>query len=122
VVALLNHTFSTLFKHIFKSPPHLFHQDIPGQDLTNILYDIFDYLEDVRTQHGRVFVHCCLGVSRSTSLVIAYLMWRENRPFDETFRDVKAIRGTANPNMGFACQVRGIVRQRLKWGVHRQIN
>ncbi|WCJ19516.1 mitogen-activated protein kinase phosphatase 1 [Euphorbia peplus] len=80
-------------------------QDSPSEDITSILYDVFDYFEDVREQHGRVFVHCCQGVSRSTSLVIAYLMWREGQSFDDAFQYVKAARGIADPNMGFACQL-----------------
>ncbi|BFG24093.1 hypothetical protein CerSpe_103670 [Prunus speciosa] len=68
---------------------------------TNILYDVFDYFE----QGGRVFVHCCQGVSRSTSLVIAYLMWREGQSFDDAFQYVEAARGIADPNMGFACRL-----------------
>ncbi|RDX75428.1 Protein-tyrosine-phosphatase MKP1, partial [Mucuna pruriens] len=80
-------------------------QDSPSEDITSILYDVFDYFEDVREQGGRVFVHCCQGVSRSTSLVIAYLMWREGRSFDDAFQFVKAARGIADPNMGFACQL-----------------
>ncbi|KAG6504541.1 protein-tyrosine-phosphatase MKP1-like [Zingiber officinale] len=80
-------------------------QDSPTEDITSILYDVFDYFEDVRQQDGRVFVHCCQGVSRSTSLVIAYLMWREGQSFDDAFQFVKAARGIANPNMGFACQL-----------------
>ncbi|XP_034588181.1 protein-tyrosine-phosphatase MKP1 isoform X2 [Setaria viridis] len=80
-------------------------QDSPTEDITSILYDVFDYFEDVREQGGRVFVHCCQGVSRSTSLVIAYLMWREGQSFDDAFQFVKAARGIANPNMGFACQL-----------------
>ncbi|BFG37294.1 hypothetical protein CerSpe_235680 [Prunus speciosa] len=72
---------------------------------TSILYDVFDYFEDVREQGGRVFVHCCQGVSRSTSLVIAYLMWREGQSFDDAFQYVEAARGIADPNMGFACQL-----------------
>lgn len=80
-------------------------QDSPSEDITSILYDVFDYFEDVREQHGRVFVHCCQGVSRSTSLVIAYLMWREGQSFDDAFEYVKAARGIADPNMGFACQL-----------------
>ncbi|KAG6491036.1 hypothetical protein ZIOFF_052368 [Zingiber officinale] len=80
-------------------------QDSPTEDITSILYDVFDYFEDVRQQGGRVFVHCCQGVSRSTSLVIAYLMWREGQSFDNAFQFVKAARGIANPNMGFACQL-----------------
>lgn len=80
-------------------------QDSPTEDITSILYDVFDYFEDVREKHGRVFVHCCQGVSRSTSLVIAYLMWREGQTFDDAFQLVKAARGIADPNMGFACQL-----------------
>ncbi|CAA3030639.1 -tyrosine-phosphatase MKP1 [Olea europaea subsp. europaea] len=80
-------------------------QDNPSEDITSILYDVFDYFEYVREQGGRVFVHCCQGVSRSTSLVIAYLMWREGQSFDDAFRYVKAARGIADPNMGFACQL-----------------
>ncbi|XP_059666200.1 protein-tyrosine-phosphatase MKP1 [Cornus florida] len=80
-------------------------QDSPSEDITSILYDVFDYFEYVREQGGRVFVHCCQGVSRSTSLVIAYLMWREGQSFDDAFRYVKAARGIADPNMGFACQL-----------------
>lgn len=80
-------------------------QDSPSEDITSILYDVFDYFEDVREQGGRVLVHCCQGVSRSTSLVIAYLMWREGQSFDDAFQYVKAARRIANPNMGFACQL-----------------
>lgn len=80
-------------------------QDSPSEDITSILYDVFDYFEDVREKNGRVFVHCCQGVSRSTSLVIAYLMWREGQSFDDAFQFVKAARGIADPNMGFACQL-----------------
>lgn len=80
-------------------------QDSPSEDITSILYDVFDYFEDVRQQGGRVLVHCCQGVSRSTSLVIAYLMWREGQSFEDAFQYVKAARGVTNPNMGFACQL-----------------
>lgn len=80
-------------------------QDSPSEDITSILYDVFDYFEDVREQNGHVFVHCCQGVSRSTSLVIAYIMWREGKSFDDAFQYVKTARGIADPNMGFACQL-----------------
>ncbi|TKY60225.1 Protein-tyrosine-phosphatase MKP1 [Spatholobus suberectus] len=80
-------------------------QDSPSEDITSILYDVFDYFEDVRQQGGRVLVHCCQGVSRSTSLVIAYLMWREGQSFEDAFHFVKNARGVTNPNMGFACQL-----------------
>lgn len=80
-------------------------QDNPTEDITSILYDVFDYFEDVREQKGKVFVHCCQGVSRSTSLVIAYLMWKGGQSFDDAFQYVKEARSIADPNMGFACQL-----------------
>jgi hypothetical protein len=42
-----------------------------------------------------VFVHCCQRMWRSTSLVIAYLMWREGQSLDDAFQFVKAVRGIA---------------------------
>ncbi|PHT48891.1 hypothetical protein CQW23_13099 [Capsicum baccatum] len=80
-------------------------RDSLSEDITSILHDVFDYFEDVREQHGRVFAHCYQGVSRSTSLVIGYLMWREGQSFDDAFEYVKAARGIADPNIGFACQL-----------------
>ncbi|XP_042487436.1 protein-tyrosine-phosphatase MKP1-like isoform X2 [Macadamia integrifolia] len=79
--------------------------DSPSEDITSILYDVFDYFEDVQEHGGRVLVHCCKGVSRSTALVIAYLMWRDGQSFEDAFQHVKAARGVTNPNMGFACQL-----------------
>ncbi|CAL0327972.1 unnamed protein product [Lupinus luteus] len=80
-------------------------QDSPTEDITSVLYDVFDYFEDVRDQGGRVLVHCCQGVSRSSSLVIAYLIWRNGQSFEDAFQFVKSVRGVTNPNMGFAYQL-----------------
>eukprot|EP00249_Psilotum_nudum_P012780 c23979_g1_i1 orf=501-1937(-) len=81
-------------------------QDSPNEDIVCLLYDVFDYIEDVREQDGgRLFVHCCQGVSRSATLVIAYLMWRNRLCFEDAFEEVKGRRSIANPNMGFIFQL-----------------
>lgn len=79
--------------------------DHPSEDITSLLYNVFDYFEDVREQNGRIFVHCIQGVSRSASFVIAYLIWCERRSYEETLEKVKAIRSVVSPNMGFAFQL-----------------
>ena len=38
--------------------------------------------------------------------MIAYLMHKLGRPYNDVYTDVKAIRGVINPNIGFTCQVR----------------
>ncbi|CAM6119710.1 unnamed protein product [Calypogeia fissa] len=80
-------------------------QDSPSEDIFSVLYDCFDFFEDVRLQGGRVYVHCCQGVSRSAAIVIAYLMWRESRTFEDVFEDVKSLRTVTSPNMGFVFQL-----------------
>lgn len=62
-------------------------------------------MQGARASGGRVLIHCSQGVSRSVALAIAYLMWKRGQPFDEVLTAVKAIRGVANPNIGFTCQV-----------------
>ncbi|XP_039133417.1 protein-tyrosine-phosphatase MKP1-like [Dioscorea cayenensis subsp. rotundata] len=81
--------------------------DSPAEDITSVLYDAFDYLEDVRSARppGRVLVHCLRGASRSATLVIAYLMWRYAKSFDEALRQVRAARAVTDPNLGFASQL-----------------
>eukprot|EP00887_Chlorella_sp_A99_P007946 scaffold12.g7946.t1 len=61
-------------------------------------------LQDAQRAEGRVLVHCSQGVSRSATLAIAYLMWKQEAGYDEVFAAVKAARGVANPNIGFICQ------------------
>jgi dual specificity MAP kinase phosphatase len=69
------------------------------------MYDVFEFIDAARSAGGRVLVHCSQGVSRSVALSIAYLMWRNGGAYEETFAQVKAIRGVASPNIGFTCQL-----------------
>jgi hypothetical protein len=80
------------------SPPA--HADNPSEDILAILYDALEFIDIATRGGGRVLVHCSQGVSRSATLVIAFLMWRTGNSFDEVMAQVKAARGVANPNIG----------------------
>eukprot|EP00891_Asterochloris_glomerata_P006960 jgi/Astpho2/6960/e_gw1.00107.230.1_t len=97
----------------------LFLQDTPAEDITAVMYDAIcltwpRLLQAARNEGGKVLVHCSQGVSRSAALLIGYLMWRLDRPYDEVYTQVKAIRGVANPNIGFTCQL-------LNWQKRRKL-
>eukprot|EP00798_Chlamydomonas_sp_ICE-L_P017618 gene17618-23955_t len=91
-----------------------FLQDTPAEDILCVLYDAFEFIDSALGTGGRVLVHCSQGVSRSATIVIAYLMWRTGATYDDAFATVKTARGVANPNIvGFCCQL-------LQWQKRRQ--
>ncbi|GIQ91598.1 dual specificity phosphatase, partial [Kipferlia bialata] len=79
--------------------------DGTNADIDSILYPVIDFIETCRQEGGRCLVHCVQGASRSTGLVIGYLMWMQNWAYQEAFRHVRLIRPIASPNAGFVFQL-----------------
>lgn len=82
-------------------------QDKADFDLNKVFDDCFDFIDDGR-HYGNVLVHCSgtIGLSRSTSICIAYLMTKEKQAFDEAFNNVKEARSFVKPNEGFLKQLK----------------
>ncbi|CAF0788467.1 unnamed protein product [Brachionus calyciflorus] len=89
-------------------------QDIPGVESIKLFLDdtpyaiinvYFDRMADKMHEHlsrgGRCMVHCVLGVSRSTSLVLAYLMKYKNMSLKSALDLVSSKRSCVRPNPGF---------------------
>jgi len=53
---------------------------------------------------GKVLVHCEMGISRSSTFVIAYLMWKEKMNLIEAVKKVREKRDV-RPNSGFLKQL-----------------
>ncbi|CAH0384446.1 unnamed protein product [Bemisia tabaci] len=74
----------------------------------NIL-DQFDncslIIDRVREENGKILVHCNAGISRSSSVVIAYLMKYNSLSLAEALNTVKSARPCARPNSGFMKQL-----------------
>jgi len=67
--------------------------------------DAADKVNEIITNDGRVVIHCMAGVSRSASLVIAYLIKHKNMSLREAFLMVREKRRIAMPNHGFMRQL-----------------
>ena len=50
-------------------------------------------------------MHCAAGVSRSGTIVIAYIMWKKQMLFKDAIEFVRARRDVVCPNPGFLCQL-----------------
>ncbi|EWS73030.1 tyrosine phosphatase (macronuclear) [Tetrahymena thermophila SB210] len=68
---------------------------------------------DEHLQQTNVLVHCFAGVSRSTTLVLAYLMKHHNIGLDDALKLVRQKRQIAGPNYGFMKQLKEY-EQKLK--------
>lgn len=76
-------------------------QDTPSEDIELFFESVFDIIEANRHNNKRVLIHCFMGISRSASFVIYYLMRTRNWDFHESFEYVENIRPCIDPNPGF---------------------
>jgi protein-tyrosine phosphatase len=80
--------------------------DIPD---FNILVDLDDIVDKIHTSimnKENVFIHCMLGISRSSTVVIGYLMKYNKMNYEDAYKHVKSLRSFINPNHGFITQLK----------------
>uniref|UniRef100_A0A8C9F7P5 Dual specificity protein phosphatase n=1 Tax=Pavo cristatus TaxID=9049 RepID=A0A8C9F7P5_PAVCR len=79
-------------------------EDSPNFDLSIYFYPVARYIR-AALNSPRVLVHCAMGISRSATLVLAFLMICEDMPLAEAIQAVRSHRGIC-PNSGFLEQLR----------------
>lgn len=94
-VTFLGDAFDTLFLPL---------RDGVDEDLAGAFTGFFDFVDRAGPK-SRVLVHCEVGVSRSATLATALVMRSDRLRFHEAFREVRARRAQALPNVGFASQL-----------------
>mmetsp|Transcript_10858 Transcript_10858/g.15394 ORF Transcript_10858/g.15394 Transcript_10858/m.15394 type:complete len:337 (-) Transcript_10858:35-1045(-) len=80
-------------------------------DLKNC--NIFQYFESatnfietaIKSHNGNVLVHCYAGISRSATIIMAYLMKSTNSPLVNVYDHVHSCRDSVHPNLGFKRQL-----------------
>jgi len=79
--------------------------DTPDQDLSRALNNSYSFMKKAIDGGGVVFVHCMVGMSRSSSQIIHYLMLNYLISFDEALAYVRKKHPLTNPNAGFKVQL-----------------
>ncbi|XP_038165907.1 dual specificity protein phosphatase 13 [Arvicola amphibius] len=87
--------------------------DNPFFDLSVYFLPVARYIRDaLNTPRNRVLVHCAMGVSRSATVVLAFLMICENMTLVDAIQTVQAHRDIC-PNSGFLRQLQ-VLDNRLR--------
>ncbi|XP_047673482.1 dual specificity phosphatase 29-like isoform X2 [Tachysurus fulvidraco] len=96
----------------FYSDSHIQYHGVQAPDSRDFNLSVFfhttaDFIHTALTQDCKVLVHCARGVSRSATLVLAYLMIYERLTVAEA---IEAVRRNRNilPNVGFLEQLRDL--------------
>lgn len=85
--------------------------DSPSVDLYQYLDICTEYINNIITSEQRVVVHCYAGVSRSASIVIAWLIKYKHMSYEQAYRFVVSKRKFIEPNIGF-------IRQLKNYAIH----
>ena len=86
--------------------------DVDDEDSQNIFQFFKECIEFIENA-TKIYIHCMAGVSRSPTIVISYLMWKEKKGYNETYFFVKNKRRFIGPNEGFVSQLK-LFEEKLK--------
>ncbi|KAJ6654248.1 hypothetical protein lerEdw1_007345 [Lerista edwardsae] len=75
------------------------------QDLRKYFEEAFEFIEEAHQSGKGVLIHCQAGVSRSATIVIAYLMKHTLMTMGDAYKYVKGRRPIISPNLNFMGQL-----------------
>ncbi|XP_035264011.1 hornerin-like [Anguilla anguilla] len=79
--------------------------DSSKQNLRQYFEEVFEFIEEAHQSGRGVLVHCQAGVSRSATIVIAYLMKHTLMTMTDAYKYVKSRRPVVSPNLNFMGQL-----------------
>ncbi|XP_046289933.2 dual specificity protein phosphatase 15 isoform X4 [Marmota monax] len=89
--------------------------DTPEVPIKKHFKECISFIHCCRLNGGNCLVHCFAGISRSTTIVTAYVMTVTGLGWREVLEAIKATRPIANPNPGFRQQL-----EEFGWGNSRK--
>eukprot|EP01084_Bolivina_argentea_P313770 543411_1 len=90
--------------------------DNGSENIMNFFDKVYEFISNNgnvnnKNNNKNVFIHCMLGISRSSTLCIAYLMKLKNYSLDDAYLLVKKARPRIQPNAGFWHQLKKYQQQ-----------
>ena len=72
----------------------------------NILSWFKEAFEFIDSSVNNIYIHCVMGISRSPTIVIGYLMYKKKMKYEEAYNFVRNKRNAISPNSGFQEQLK----------------
>lgn len=97
---------SSIFYPTYYKYMHLEIYDDADQQIANLFDNAYKFIDDALQNKGKVLIHCIMGMSRSASFAIFYLMKKYNLSYDEAYTKMKSCRWIISPSKNFEKQLR----------------
>ena len=81
----------------------LYIDDATDENILSWLKEAFEFID---SSVNNIYIHCAMGISRSPSIVISYLMYKEKKKYEDAYDFVKEKRNVICPNSGFQEQLK----------------
>ncbi|KAI1297127.1 Dual specificity protein phosphatase 13 isoform A [Halotydeus destructor] len=78
--------------------------DVPQAKISLHFHECSDFIDRALQNGGRLLIHCMVGLSRSATIALAYLMLKRDMSLEEALRTVRKQR-EVRPNDGFLKQL-----------------
>ena len=79
--------------------------DLPHENISLYFDKAADFIDHCLSRRGKILSHCAMGISRSATLVVAYLIKYCGMDTFEAISFLRQKRGIINPNSGFIKQL-----------------
>ena len=106
-----------IVKSFFPNKFKYLNLNILDSDKTNIKQHFEksnEFIDEAMKNNGNVLVHCHAGMSRSSTILIAYLIKSQKMNFEKALELLKSKREKVNPNSGFTEQLKEYEKVILK--------
>lgn len=102
----------------FEEQGHIKYMQIPisdhmGQNLASFFPQAIEFIDKSRAQKKGVLVHCLAGISRSVTVMLAYLMAHRQLTLNEAYNMVLKRKANIDPNFHFMQQLHSFEKQLL---------
>ena len=102
---------------------HISARDGKTYNMRNDFEKAFQFIDDALRSKGKIIINCARGISRSATIVIAYLMYRYNLRLSDAYLLLLRLRPQVRPNSSFRRQLEMFEQELIytRYKVHLQM-
>lgn len=109
----INFVLSLGIEPIFDYPYDIAHAfieclDLPEANLIKIIHDCIPFIKRTINDDKNILIHCNAGISRSSAVVIGFLILERKFTYLDAYDIVKKGRNCIKPNVGFVKQLKSL--------------